>query len=69
MTKYVEWIEPYYTYEDGRTIGPVYLRLSVDNAIEIRKVIAAKENFIYENDQQALDDFLVVNWGKIIEVE
>jgi hypothetical protein len=67
VSKYVEWIEPYYTYPDGRTIGPVYLKLSVEDAIEVRKVIAAQGNFTYENDQQALDDFIVVHWGKLVE--
>lgn len=67
--KYVEWIEPFDTLPDGTTIGPVYCRLAVDQAILHRKNQVRGTDFTYESDEQALDDFLVVHWGKVVDIE
>jgi hypothetical protein len=42
--------------------------VSVKEAIQIQKATAAKvnPNFTYENDEQALQDYLNVNWAEII---
>lgn len=42
--------------------------VSVKEAIQIQKATAAKvnPNFTYENDEQALQDYLTVNWAEII---
>lgn len=42
--------------------------VSVKEAIQIQKATAAKvnPNFTYENDEQALQDYLTVHWAEII---
>jgi len=42
--------------------------VSIKEAIEIQKATAAKvnPNFTYENDEQALQDYLTVHWAEII---
>lgn len=42
--------------------------VSIREAIEIQKATAAKvnPNFTYENDEQALQDYLTVHWAEII---
>jgi hypothetical protein len=59
---WVEWIEPF-----GPNCEPVYMRTLASTAILVQKQGAAKHGHIYENDMQALEDFIVVNWASIIE--
>ncbi len=42
--------------------------VSIREAIEIQKATAAKvnPNFTYENDEQALQDYLTIHWAEII---
>lgn len=42
--------------------------VSIKEAIEIQKATAAKvnPNFTYENDEQALQDYLTIHWAEII---
>lgn len=42
--------------------------VTIKEAIEIQKATAAKvnPNFTYENDEQALQDYLTVHWAEII---
>jgi hypothetical protein len=62
MSKYVVYSD---MAEDGS--GKV-VRLTVDEAIDIQKRKAYEyHRFIYETDQQALDDFVACNWGWIEE--
>lgn len=60
---WVEWIEPF-----GPNNEPVFCRVLRETAIATQKVLTekAKPGFIYETDEQALDDFVVVHWAKII---
>ena len=67
MTKYVEWVEPFWNeYPDV----PVILRLTVEDAIIVQKASLEKsgnKTFKYESDEDALDDFVVIHWGNIVE--
>lgn len=42
--------------------------VSIKEAIEIQKATATKvnPNFTYENDEQALQDYLTIHWAEII---
>ncbi len=67
MTKYVEWMEPY----DCELDVVCTVKVSVEDAIKLQKKVAGKEihQFVYDNDEQALDDFICVHWGRIVEEE
>jgi hypothetical protein len=44
--------------------GPITLRYSEEEAINEQKSIALRfHNHTYNNDQEALDDFIAVNWA------
>jgi len=49
---WVEWVEPYVDSD------PVYMRVSKDTAIK-----AQRRCHLYDSDEQAFDDFMVVNWA------
>ena len=61
--RWIEWIEPF-----GPNNEPVYMRVPASTAIAV-----AKKNWntpghvYYENDQDALDDFMVVNWASFVD--
>lgn len=59
MSTHVEYVEP---GEDG--ITPVTVRITKDEAIRIAKDIAKAHDHEYDNDQDALTDFLVVHWAE-----
>ena len=67
MTKWVEWSEPvYYKGSDEAELEDwveEVKRMRVGDVILMRRT----EEPRYESDQQALDDFLVVNWAQIVE--
>lgn len=57
---WVEWIEPF-----GPNNEPVYMRVEVAIAIAKQKDIASKmrKDFKYNSDNDALQDFIIVNWA------
>src|SRR5271165_2706748 len=55
--KWIEWIEPF-----GPNDEPVYCRVPETTAIAVQR---SKHN--YNNDQQALDDFIAVHWAYVKE--
>ena len=59
MTKYVEWVEP---YSDGAET--LFLRMSFADIASARRRAEPR----YESDEQAVEDFLIVHWGKIVEL-
>jgi hypothetical protein len=66
--KWVEWIEPF-----GVNNEPVYMRVLPEVAIAVQKKCVEQSNlknnrqFSYSSDEQALDDFMVVNWAMFKE--
>lgn len=58
--KWVEWIEPMNKKSD-----PVYCRVRPEVAIQCSKEVAEKTGYIYQNDQDAFEDFVVVHWAYI----
>jgi hypothetical protein len=58
---WIEWIEPF-----GPNNEPVYCRVPTSTAIAVAKYIAAKQGHMYESDQDALDDFIIVHWATIV---
>lgn len=58
----VEWAEP---GTDGREID--LLRITKSAAIEQQKQSAFLVGYVYDNDQDALIDFLVVHWATIVK--
>ncbi len=62
--EYVEWVEPY-SKDDSVVLT---CRLTKVDAIKAQRAAAffANPTFVYESDQQALEDFLTVHWAKLI---
>lgn len=61
LDDFVEWVEPFIESE------PVYMRVSVAIAIKYQKHKAKSlHGYIYATDDEALEDFVVVHWAKII---
>lgn len=59
--KWVEWIEPFNGNSD-----PVFCRVRPEVAIQTSKEAAVKTGYVYTDDQDAFEDFVVVHWGYII---
>jgi len=55
--EWVEWIEPF-----GDTNGHVYMRVTKQQAIA-----AMKKAHPGLTDEQALDEFIVVNWASLVK--
>lgn len=55
----VEWVEPYHT-------GIRKSQVSINTAVQTQRAVAEKKGFEYKNDSEALDDFMTIRWGKII---
>ena len=49
--------------EPDENENPVEICMTEEQAIEYQKQQASSMDYEYENDQQALDDFIAVNWG------
>lgn len=58
--KWVEWVEPI----NGKS-DPVFCRVRPEVAIQCSKEAAAKTGHVYESDQDAFEDFVVVHWALI----
>jgi hypothetical protein len=56
--KWIEWVEPYDESND-----PVYLRIAATTAIA-----AMKRMHPYASDQDALEEFIVVNWATEVDI-
>lgn len=61
--KYVEWTEPY-SY-DPLTI--VICRMAIDDVVRVQQEKAKAADHKYESSEHAIEDFIAVRWGKIIE--
>lgn len=60
MSQYVEWVEPY-----GDGAEAVIMQMSCEDVAKWQR----RREPRYTSDQEAIDDFVVVHWGKIIERE
>mgnify|MGYP001191666294 CR=1 FL=1 len=72
--KYVEWDEPWQMDEESSTswVG-VTSRMTCEDAIRWSKYLAEKfhkdhPKYPYKTDQEALDDFIIINWARIVDV-
>lgn len=63
MPKFIAWDEP---LPDGRDIIKC---CTFDEAINKQKNLADQKGFKYNSDLDALDDFIVVNWAWIVELD
>lgn len=59
LEQYVEWVEPL-----DQSSVPVTLRAKASDVIASQR----KREPRYTSDQQALDDFIVVNWATLLYV-
>lgn len=59
----IEWIEP---GDDGKT--PVVRRCTAEEAASAARAAAAVHGKEYEWSSQAVEDFMVVNWAKWVDV-
>lgn len=68
MTKYVVYHEPFHCEHTGKVFNKE-IRVSVEDAIEWQKGHAyVLKGYIYDHDDHALQDFLIINWGTVIDV-
>src|SRR6185437_1127881 len=61
QTEYVEWIEPF-----GPKSEPVYCRVTIGVAVAVQRESVKSKGFVYDSDEQALEDFITVYWAKRI---
>lgn len=61
--RWVEWEEPY-----DNTGHVLVLRIPEEAAIITARATAASRGYIYDSDEQALEDFLVVHWGRVVNI-
>lgn len=68
MTKLVKWIEPFgsgkYNYTCTATITEIIKYMKE----EYQEQFKAHKNYPYKSDQEALDDFIAINWARIVDV-
>lgn len=66
--RWVEWIDPF-----GPNNEPAYHRVPETTAVACARDYVAKnpdkcrKDFKYENDEQALEDFMTVHWAWFVE--
>ena len=60
--RYLEYCEP---YEDGTNV----IRVTVEEAIKRIKETANHRGYTYSNDEDALQDFIAVNWASYEDEE
>lgn len=58
----VEWAEP---GTEGREID--LIRITKSAATEQQKQSAFLSGYVYDNDEDALNDFIVVHWATIVK--
>lgn len=65
---YVEYDEP--VHVDDKYICSQTVRILAEDAIRLRRAISlqVKETDIYASDADALDDFMIINWARLVEV-
>lgn len=61
--KIVKWVEP------DENENPIQLSCSTEEAIRRQKTAGLKAGYEYPSDEQALEDFVAVNWAHIEEVQ
>jgi len=61
--KYLQYHEP---DEHGNI---KIIRVTIEEAIEIMHRYSSRNDFVYQNDDEALEDFIAVNWAYWVEVE
>jgi hypothetical protein len=64
---YIEYDEPVHVGEEF--ICSQAVRMLASDAIRLRRAVSVrvKGRDIYESDQDALDDFMVINWARLVE--
>lgn len=63
MSKFLQYIEP------DEQDNPKIIRVSVEEAIKKSKLVAEYADYTYESDEEALQDFIAVNWASWAEEE
>jgi len=63
-TLFLEWVEPY--EYNNKTYNRV-VKMSIYEAIEIQKEVAATRGHKYETNMDALYDAIATNWATLIE--
>jgi hypothetical protein len=43
------------------------IRVTIDEAIQFMHQYSSRNDFVYQNDDEALDDFIAVNWAYWVE--
>ena len=61
--KYLQYHEP----DENDNIR--IIRVTIEEAIEIMHEYSSRNDFVYQNDDEALEDFITVNWAYWVEVE
>lgn len=59
--EWIEWVDPV-----NKACDPVFCRVTPEVAIACSKEAATIRGHVYENDSDALEDFIITNWAWII---
>lgn len=55
-----------YTVPDS-DMTEVLIKISVEEAILNQKCAAGEYGYVYESDEEALEDFISIHWAQVIE--
>lgn len=61
----IEYVEPIWG-DGGAITGDIVIQITEADAIAHQRKVAAQNNVCYLRDQDALMDFIVINWAKRI---
>lgn len=59
--KYLQYIEP----DENNNVRVV--RYTVEEAVKFMEQCAAQHNYVYNNADEAINDFIAVNWAEWVE--
>jgi hypothetical protein len=66
--RYVAYDEPIFHPDgSGKVVGNQRIIMTVKDATKVSKIIAEHEGHMYSNDEEALEDFIVINWAWLVE--
>jgi hypothetical protein len=68
--RFIAYDEPIFDQHTGQMIGNKIKAITEQEAIKIQKetVAKVKQDFVYKDDQQALNDFITVNWAWYVDL-
>lgn len=66
--KFIAYDEPVFHPETGKHIKTKIIGITFEEALKIQNEKVKDKTFKYASDQEAIEDFIVVNWAWIVEI-